>query len=37
MADIDVDKEKTALLMADFATAGMGQNPIAQEEGQGST
>jgi len=31
MADINVDKGKTALLMADFATVGIGQNPIAQE------
>ena len=31
MAGIDVDKGKTALLMADFAIVGMGQNPIAQE------
>ncbi len=31
MADINVDKGKTALLMADFAIVGIGQNPIAQE------
>ena len=31
MADINVDKGKTALLMADFAIVGMVQNPIAQE------
>ncbi len=31
MADINVDKGKTALLMADFATVRIGQNPIAQE------
>ena len=31
MAQINLDKSKTALLMADFATSGIGQNPIAQE------
>ena len=31
MAEINLDKSKTALLMADFATGGIGQNPIAQE------
>ena len=31
MADINLDKGKTALLMADFATSGIGQNPIAEE------
>ena len=31
MAEINLDKEKTMLLMADFATAGIGENPVAQE------
>ena len=31
MAEINLDKTKTALMMADFATIGIGQNPIAQE------
>ncbi len=31
MAEINLDKTKTALLMADFATIGIGENPIAQE------
>jgi len=31
MAELNLDKSKTALLMADFATSGIGQNPIAQE------
>ena len=30
MADINLDKGKTMLLMADFSTSGIGQNPIAQ-------
>jgi nicotinamidase-related amidase len=31
MADIHLDKGKTMLLMADFSTTGIGQNPIAKE------
>jgi len=31
MAEITLDKSKTMLLMADFSTSGIGQNPIAQE------
>jgi nicotinamidase-related amidase len=31
MADINLDKGKTMLLMADFSTTGMGQNPLVQE------
>ena len=31
MAELNLDKSKTALLMADFATIGIGENPIAQE------
>ena len=31
MAEIILDKSKTALLMADFATSGIGQNPVAEE------
>ena len=31
MADLSLEKNKTALLMADFATIGIGENPIAQE------
>src|SRR5215467_3999465 len=31
MADINLDQGKTMLLMADFSTSGIGQNPIAQE------
>ena len=31
MAELSLDKTKTALLMADFANIGIGQNPIAQE------
>jgi nicotinamidase-related amidase len=31
MADINLDKRKTMLLMADFSTSGIGQNPIAKE------
>ena len=31
MVEINLDKEKTMLLMADFATAGIGQNPVAAE------
>ena len=31
MAELTLDKNKTALLMADFATSGIGQNPIAEE------
>ena len=31
MADINLDKGKTMLLMADFSTSGIGQNPIAKE------
>jgi nicotinamidase-related amidase len=31
MADIQLDKSKTMLLMADFSTSGMGQNPIVKE------
>ena len=30
MADINLDKGKTMLLMADFSTSGIGQNLIAQ-------
>lgn len=30
MADINLDKGKTMLLMADFSTSGIGQNPIAK-------
>lgn len=33
MAELILDKNKTALLMADFATSGIGQNPIAEERG----
>ena len=31
MAEIKLDKSKTMLLMADFSTTGIGQNPIAEE------
>lgn len=31
MAEITLDKSKTMLLMADFSTSGIGQNPIAKE------
>ena len=31
MAEITLDKGKTMLLMADFSTTGMGQNPLVQE------
>jgi nicotinamidase-related amidase len=31
MVEIKLDKGKTMLLMADFSTTGIGQNPIAQE------
>ena len=31
MAELNLAKSKTALLMADFATIGIGENPIAQE------
>ena len=31
MANINVDKPTMALLMADFATAGIGQNPIGEK------
>ena len=31
MAEIHLDKGKTMLLMADFSTSGIGQNPIAKE------
>jgi len=31
MADINLDKSKTMLLMADFSNSGIGQNPIAKE------
>lgn len=31
MADINLDKGKTMLLMADFSISGIGQNPIAKE------
>lgn len=31
MAELILDKKRTALLMADFAASGIGQNPIAQE------
>ncbi len=31
MAELNLDKSKTALLMADFAIIGIGENPIAQE------
>ena len=31
MAEIILEKEKTMLLMADFATTGIGQNPVAEE------
>ena len=31
MAEINLDKRKTMLLMADFSTTGIGQNPIARE------
>ena len=31
MADIELDKSRTALLMADFHTDSMGENPIVQE------
>jgi hypothetical protein len=31
MADINLDKGKTMLLMADFSTSGIEQNPVAQE------
>ena len=32
MAELNLDKSKTALLMADFAIIGIGENPIAQEK-----
>ena len=31
MADINLDKGKMMLLMADFSTSGIGQNPVAKE------
>ena len=31
MADIEIDVNRTALLMADFHTAGMTENPMVQE------
>ena len=31
MADINLDKGKTMLLMAGFSTSGIGQNPVAKE------
>jgi nicotinamidase-related amidase len=31
MTEINLDKGKTMLLMADFSTSGIGQNPIAKE------
>jgi hypothetical protein len=31
MAEITLDKSKTALLMADFSAGNMAQNPIVQE------
>src|ERR671915_977047 len=31
MVEMNLDKSKTMLLMADFSTTGIGQNPIAQE------
>jgi nicotinamidase-related amidase len=31
MAELNLDKSKTALLMADFGIIGIGENPIAQE------
>ena len=31
MVEINLNKETTMLLMADFATTGIGDNPIAQE------
>jgi len=31
MADINLDKGKTMLLMADFSISGIGQNPVAKE------
>jgi hypothetical protein len=31
MAEIKLEKSKTMLLMADFSTTGIGQNPIAKE------
>ena len=31
MVEINLDREKTMLLMADFATTGIGQNPVAEE------
>ena len=31
MAEIKLDKSKTALLMADFSAGNMAQNPIVQE------
>ena len=31
MAELTLDKNKTALLMADFSTSGIGRNPIAEE------
>src|ERR1700758_3386581 len=31
MDDINLDKGKTMLLMADFSTSGIGQNPVAKE------
>ena len=30
MADIELDKSRTALLMADFHSDSMGQNPVVQ-------
>jgi hypothetical protein len=32
MTDIKLDKGKTMLLMADFSTRGLEQNPVATEE-----
>jgi hypothetical protein len=32
MVEMNLDKSKTMLLMADFSTTGIGQNPIAQEK-----
>ena len=30
MVDINLDKGKTMLLLADFSTSGIGQNPVAK-------
>ena len=31
MAELNLEKNNTAFLMADFATIGIGENPVAQE------